>query len=82
MLTDMEISDSFLADIRVPSITSLQSIDHVLRQTELFAREEDHIRCMGLLQSAGLADSGRLNIGIKKVCEISDEFCLCLTLFI
>lgn len=68
MLTDMEVSDSFLADIRVPSITTLQSIDHVLRQTHLFLREEDHARCMGLLHSAGLGeDDGRLNIGIKKL---------------
>lgn len=67
MLTDMEISDAFLADIRVPNITSLRSIDHVLRQTELFVNEEDQARCLGLLQSAGLADEERLNIGIKKL---------------
>lgn len=67
MLTDMEVSDSFLADIRVPSITSLRSVDHVLRQTRLFPREEDHARCMSLLQSAGLGEDDRINIGIKKV---------------
>ncbi|MCO5589643.1 hypothetical protein L7F22_043611 [Adiantum nelumboides] len=67
MLTDMEVSDAFLADIRVPNITSLRSVDHVLRQTELFANEEDQARCLGLLQSAGLADEDRLNIGIKKL---------------
>ncbi|PWN35597.1 AAA-domain-containing protein [Meira miltonrushii] len=67
MLSDMEVSDAFLADIRVPSITSLRSVDHVLRQTELFANEEDQARCIELLQSAGLADEERLNIGIKKL---------------
>lgn len=67
MLTDMEISDTFLADIRVPSITSLRSVDYVLRQTALFQTEEDHDRCMQLLTSAGLGEEGRLNIGIKKV---------------
>lgn len=67
MLTDMEISDTFLADIRVPSITSLRSVDHVLRQVHLFSSEEEHARCMGLLQSAGLGEESRLNIGIKKV---------------
>lgn len=67
MLTDMEISDTFLADIRVPSVTSLRSIDHVLRQTALFQSEQEHDRCMQLLTSAGLGEEGRLNIGIKKV---------------
>jgi vesicle-fusing ATPase len=67
MLTDMEVSDAFLADIRVPNITSLRSIDHVLRQTELFSSEEEHSRCLSLLQSAGVADGERLNIGIKKL---------------
>jgi vesicle-fusing ATPase len=71
MLTDMEISDTFLADIRVPSVTSLRSVDHVLRQTGLFQSEEEHDRCMQLLTSAGLGEDGRLNIGIKKVCTWS-----------
>lgn len=67
MLSDMEISDTFLADIRVPSVTSLRSIDYVLRQTALFHTEDEHDRCMQLLTSAGLGEDGRLNIGIKKV---------------
>lgn len=67
MLSEMEISDAFLADIRIPSVTSLRSVDHVLRQTGLFTSEEDHARCMGLLQSAGLGEEDRLNIGIKKL---------------
>lgn len=74
MLTDMEISDNFLADIRVPSITSLRSVDHILRQTALFETEEDHNRCMQLLTSAGLGEEGRLNIGIKKVRFIANCF--------
>lgn len=67
MLTDMDLEDAFLADIRVPSITSLRSIDYVLRETQLFASPEEHARCLQLLLAAGLDQEGRINIGIKKL---------------
>ncbi|PWN53756.1 AAA-domain-containing protein [Violaceomyces palustris] len=67
MLTDMEIGDAFLADIRVPAITSLRSVDHVLRETRLFEDENQHERCLQLLSAAGLGEEGRLNIGVKKL---------------
>lgn len=70
MLTDMDMLDHFLADIRVPAITSLRSVDHVLRETQLFQDENDHRRCLDLLTSAGLGEDGKLNLGVKKVsCE-------------
>lgn len=67
MLTEMDLGDAFLADIRVPSITSLRSIDHVLRETQLFDNEAAHARCLQLLAHAGLGQEGRLAIGIKKL---------------
>ncbi|CAO1638881.1 unnamed protein product [Sympodiomycopsis kandeliae] len=73
MLTDMDLSDVFLADIRVPAITSLRSVDHVLRETQLFSTQQEHDRCMQLLQHSGIEGSdetgtgGTLNIGIKKL---------------
>ena len=67
MLTDMDLEDAFLADIRVPSITSLRSVDYVLRETQLFASPEEHARCLQLLLAAGLDQEGRINIGIKKL---------------
>lgn len=67
MLNDMDMANAFLADIRVPDITSLRSIDHVLRETQLFKTQEEHLRCMQLLASAGLGQNGRLSIGIKKL---------------
>ena len=54
MLNDMDMADAFLADIRVPDITSLRSVDHVLRETQLFATQEEHARCLELLTKAGL----------------------------
>lgn len=67
MLTEMDMIHAFLAEIRVPAITSLRSVDHVLRETKLFATEEDHQRCMQLLMQTGVQDDGKLNIGIKKL---------------
>lgn len=67
MLNDMDLAEAFLADIRVPNISSLRSVDHVLRETQLFASEEQHARCLQLLASAGLGQDGRINIGIKKL---------------
>lgn len=67
MLNDMDLADAFLADIRVPNLTTLRSVDHVLRETQLFASEEQHARCLQLLASAGLGQDGRINIGIKKL---------------
>ena len=67
MLNDMDMADAFLADIRVPDITSLRSVDHVLRETQLFATREEHARCLELLTKAGLGTQGRIQIGIKKL---------------
>lgn len=67
MLNDMDMADAFLADIRVPDITSLRSVDHVVRETRLFKTQEEHMRCMHLLSSAGLNKEGRIHIGIKKL---------------
>ncbi|PWN41506.1 AAA-domain-containing protein [Ceraceosorus guamensis] len=67
MLVDMDLAEAFLADIRVPAITSLRSVDHVVRETGLFRDQSEQDRLMGLLRSAGLEDSNRLNIGIKKL---------------
>jgi vesicle-fusing ATPase len=67
MLAEMEMADAFLADIRVPAISSLRSIDHVLRETRLFESGDEHQRCLQLLEAAGLGSEERLHIGIKKV---------------
>ena len=67
MLTEMDLGDAFLADIRVPNITSLRSVDHVLRETQLFADDAARQRCLQLLAHAGLEQEGRLSIGIKKL---------------
>lgn len=67
MLEEMEIAQSFYADIAVPSIESLREVDHVLRATALFEHDDDHARCMTLLAQAGLGTSKPFQIGIKKL---------------
>ncbi|PWZ03287.1 AAA-domain-containing protein [Testicularia cyperi] len=67
MLQEMEMLNAFIAEIRVPNITSLRSVDHVVHQMQLFESEQDQQRCMQLLQQAGLGEEGKLNIGIKKL---------------
>ncbi|KAM0751567.1 AAA-domain-containing protein [Meredithblackwellia eburnea MCA 4105] len=72
MLTDMDVMDAFGADIRVPAIDSLSQVRHVLRDVELFRDQNEETRAMQLLQQAGFAQEGRLNIGIKKLLSLSE----------
>ncbi|CAO1614917.1 unnamed protein product [Parajaminaea phylloscopi] len=80
MLRDMDLADAFVADIRVPSISSLRSVDYVLREVELFGPQDGsaHQRCIQLLSHTGLSVSGDVDelaaevggaksIGIKKL---------------
>jgi vesicle-fusing ATPase len=72
MLSDMELTDAFDADIRVPPITSLTAVDHVLREVELFRSEEEYQTAKRLLQQAGFAEEGRLNVGVKKLLSMAE----------
>lgn len=67
MLQEMEMLNAFIAEIRVPNITSLRSVDHVVRQMQLFEEENEQQRCVELLARAGLGEEGKLNLGIKKL---------------
>ena len=67
MLEDMGLIDAFAADVRVPPVSSLRSIEHVVREAQLFVTPEEHVRAIQLLAAAGLGDPGRVQIGIKKL---------------
>ncbi|KAI7877416.1 AAA-domain-containing protein [Lichtheimia hyalospora FSU 10163] len=64
VLDQMDMADAFNSEIYVPTITSLEGIDIVLQQLELFTDAERQ-RTMSLLQQAGMEQ--RLAIGIKKL---------------
>ncbi len=68
----MELIDAFDADIRVPPITSLRSVDHVLREVELFSSDEDYRTTSRLLEQAGFGVEGKLNVGVKKLLSMAE----------
>ncbi|KAI0065735.1 AAA-domain-containing protein [Artomyces pyxidatus] len=74
MLTDLGLS-SFDAELRVPPITSLLALDHVLDAVELFPSAKDRARAVAMLKQAGFGGqdedgTGRLSIGVKKLMSI------------
>lgn len=72
MLDDMEMSESFDADIRVPAINDLQSVERIIRDVELFEDEQQLQHAMSLLRQAGFGDEGKLNIGVKKLLSMTE----------
>lgn len=77
MLTDLQMSDMFDADLRVPPISTLHSLELVLREVELFSNGEERRRAMGMIDQAGFGrregddlDETGLQIGIKKLLTI------------
>ncbi|KAH9967085.1 P-loop containing nucleoside triphosphate hydrolase protein [Lactifluus volemus] len=67
MLTDVGLS-SFDAELRVPPITDLNALDHVLDAVELFPSPRDRTRAVNMLRQAGIGtEEGRLSIGIKRL---------------
>ena len=70
MLTDVGLS-SFDAELRVPPITDLHALDHVLDAVEHFRSSHDRTRAVNMLREAGLGtDNGRLSIGIKRLLSV------------
>jgi vesicle-fusing ATPase len=70
MLEELGLS-SFDAELRVPPITDLTALDHVLEAVELFGSSRDRTRAVGMLREAGMGTrEGRLSIGIKKLLSV------------
>ncbi|RKP03847.1 hypothetical protein CXG81DRAFT_9017 [Caulochytrium protostelioides] len=67
VLSQMEVTDAFNADLYVPNITDLASVAMVLTKLELFTPEEQQ-RALMLFQQSGM--DRRLSIGIKKLLMI------------
>lgn len=58
----------------MPPISSIDSLEHILKEVELFDNATDTGRAMAMLQEAGFGDddekSPRLNIGVKKLLSL------------
>jgi vesicle-fusing ATPase len=67
ILDQMDMTDEFSAELYVPSITSLEGIDIVLQQLELF-EDSERERAISILQQANMDQ--KLTIGIKKLLMI------------
>ncbi|EJD48531.1 AAA-domain-containing protein [Auricularia subglabra TFB-10046 SS5] len=75
LLTDIQMSEVFDSEKRVPPISGLEALTHVLREVEIFKDERELGRAVRLVQQAGLVDSpdgdpGRLMIGVKKLLSV------------
>ena len=71
MLTDTQLADVFDAELRVPPISSLIALEHVLREVQLFSDERELMSTLSQLRAAGFdtddMGGGKLQIGIKKL---------------
>lgn len=73
ILTDLGISDSFDANLRVPPITDLVAIKKVLTETQLFHDRDSLRHAIDLLENIGFAaraediTESRKQVGIKKL---------------
>ncbi|KAH9942575.1 vesicular-fusion protein SEC18 [Amylocystis lapponica] len=74
VLTDLGLSETFDAELRVPPISSLRAVDTVMQSVELFRSSSDRRAAIDMLSQAGFGspdgednEAGNLNIGIKKL---------------
>ncbi|KAG9097764.1 transport between ER and Golgi ATPase protein, partial [Ceratobasidium sp. 392] len=70
MLTDMQMSEVFDAELRISPISTLSALSKVLVDMQLFRSREEHEDALNQLQIAGFGAEGKLNIGVKKFLSI------------
>ncbi len=72
ILTDLGLSESFDAEIRVPPLSSLTALEHVINEVDLIPNPRELQRTMEMLEQAGFGgqDGNGLNIGIKKLLSV------------
>lgn len=74
-ITDVQLSDVFDAELRVPPISTLPAFEYVITELELFRHPSELQRAMALLSKAGFGrgdeyDQLKLTVGIKKLLSI------------
>ncbi|KAH7343951.1 AAA-domain-containing protein [Rhizoctonia solani] len=70
MLTDMQMSEIFDAELRISPISTLSALSKVFEDVQLFHSTAEHREALNQLQVAGFGAEGKLNIGVKKVLSI------------
>jgi vesicle-fusing ATPase len=75
-MTDTQLFEGFDSELYVPPISSLSALEHVLKEVDLFPRDEDRERIIRKLESVGYSwDENtpsrlKLNIGVKKLLSV------------
>ncbi|KAK4687823.1 vesicle-fusing ATPase, partial [Tremellales sp. Uapishka_1] len=74
ILTDMDVLSAFDTDIPISPITSLEEVDHCLREVKLFESAGEQQKAMKMLQDARFGEEGRgdLMIGVKKLLSMAE----------
>lgn len=71
ILTDLGLSETFDAELRVPPVSSLRALEHVVEELELFPSDQHRRRAIRMLEEAGFGSRDeldpKLQIGIKKL---------------
>ncbi|KAH9482940.1 Vesicular-fusion protein sec18 [Psilocybe cubensis] len=74
ILSDLGLSETFDSELRVPPVSSLRALEHVVHEVELFPSEQHQRRAMRMLEDAGFGGRDdlepKLQIGIKKLLSI------------
>jgi vesicle-fusing ATPase len=74
ILRDMDVESAFDTDIPVTPISSIDGVDHCLREVQLFSTGQEHTRAMQMLREARFGEEGRadLLIGVKKLLSMAE----------
>jgi len=75
VLTEIGLSDAFDSEIRVPPLSNLQQLEHVIREVQLFQSGDERRAAIRMLEQAGFTSDpndidSNLQIGIKKLLNI------------
>jgi vesicle-fusing ATPase len=70
----MDVESAFDTDIPVSPISSLDAIDHCLREVQLFPSGKEHQRAMQMLADARFGENGNgeLLVGVKKLLSMAE----------
>ena len=70
----MDAESAFDTDIPITPISSLEGVDHCLREVQLFQSPNEQQRAMQMLRDARFGEEGRaeLLIGVKKLLSMAE----------
>ncbi|KZT42999.1 vesicular-fusion protein SEC18 [Sistotremastrum suecicum HHB10207 ss-3] len=75
MLTETQMAEVFDAELNVPPISTLRSLEYVLRELQLFSSDRELQKATAMLEQAGFGKVDeygipRMSVGIKKLVSV------------